>query len=1090
MTAAAPLVEIYVNGVIEAPSERRALKAVADRLAHLNQPAVILANLHLGGRQIDTVVATAGAVDVLEVKASALPVRGDLNGPWSRRTASGDWEPYGNAYEQALAAKHAVRDAMSARQPPGAFYPDGYVVFASGIPQGSALTAGNFKVRVGDLDAYLAGCRTANASPWTLDDWRAFAADLSLTRLSLSDALAPPAAQAARQALADYRSAVAAEFGRLAAGWFPEAPDLAETVLRAALSGAGVYLHGPSGCGKSLMSAWLAAALSAAGHPTFVFAAKDVMGSWADSLRREVGLLTSLDPQVLLRAARQADQPIVLIVDGINEFGDGAARALRGLRALARRFGTHLVITGQASVLEGFAGLSSVSIAPPSPELKRRIAEAAGGPLGAVALEALKAVRTGFEARIVGQIGGDLRAGATRLALFDQYVRTRLGPEARGGALGLRRLASLLNAGVAFSLSETDFDEVMRAECVGFAACDAMFAGGLLVRRAGRVSFTHEMLLNACAAFDLARRAAEDPATFGLRLSTPLIEGLAQDIVAAIDNPVVAYPLLDNTTNVDVLAAAARGELGPVAAAATSRLLGDTLEACRAEIAGFQLEFVTDGDRTRAQVAPATVRPWTPEEFARLNALAMIPGPPLDLAAFLSLCAEMDARLLEERRRLAEPARAAKVGLSSEAFSLAYYGFGPRLGFTEIFRANQLPRDSLPTADMVALDVATLTSGQLHFYIEHRRTLPGPDADEAFAQDLIYILRNRFTREPYHVRLVALNAVGFARNASEATVAELIAALDALDVSGNWALSTSTIEALKILGGLEDGDEEVRAGIRDEVARAANEDDALTDLNLALSVCTRMFDHPYDGIYYEAIQELDEPALQRLYRRALRSAKIQFSMSLSWLAGKVADFADLADAPLMRDLAGLPQEENSFPQEEWAAFVQAIRFLGRHGAALPQEATDRPKDACLNDVRVLLYAAESGRPEDLSAASEAWRRLHVLAPQLVVGCLSEVQTALNEAHWYDQDRDYRRIDLVAAYPVEVLTLARRFIDAGQEAQYFHHVPRRESGPALAHSAVARFGDRSDLARLRSVSRGHPFARHAVAALKTLDAVPV
>jgi hypothetical protein len=57
-----------------------------------------------------------------------------------------------------------------------------------------------------------------------------------------------------------------------------------------------------------------------------------------------------------------------------------------------------------------------------------------------------------------------------------------------------------------------------------------------------------------------------------------------------------------------------------------------------------------------------------------------------------------------------------------------------------------------------------------------------------------------------------------------------------------------------------------------------------------------------------------------------------------------------------------------------------------------------------------------------------------------------------------------------------------------EAQYFHHVPRRDEGPALALSAVARYGDRSDLARLRGVSRGHPFARHAVAALKALDAV--
>ena len=97
MTAAAPSVEIFVNGVIEVASERRALAAVVGRLAQLNKPAVILANLHLGGRQIDMVVATASAADVLEVKATTLPVRGELNGPWARRTAAGDWEPDRNA---------------------------------------------------------------------------------------------------------------------------------------------------------------------------------------------------------------------------------------------------------------------------------------------------------------------------------------------------------------------------------------------------------------------------------------------------------------------------------------------------------------------------------------------------------------------------------------------------------------------------------------------------------------------------------------------------------------------------------------------------------------------------------------------------------------------------------------------------------------------------------------------------------------------------------------------------------------------------------------------------------------------------------
>ena len=108
---------------------------------------------------------------------------------------------------------------------------------------------------------------------------------------------------------------------------------------------------------------------------------------------------------------------------------------------------------------------------------------------------------------------------------------------------------------------------------------------------------------------------------------------------------------------------------------------------------------------------------------------------------------------------------------------------------------------------------------------------------------------------------------------------------------------------------------------------------------------------------------------------------------------------------------------------------------------------------------------------------------------MVIGCLSEANDALSERFfWGETDQPYQQLNLIEVYLKDCLEIARRFVYSGAEAQYFHRVPMRELGPSLAFSTVGRYGDRSDIDRLRGLSRAHPFARHALAAIKLLDAV--
>jgi hypothetical protein len=1080
--------KICIGAPIEHESERKFLSFIVSWLEEKKIPSIVLANIELEGRQIDCIIATANSASVVEVKTSQLPIRGEVNGTWTRLSASGEWKDYTNAYQQVVGAKNSVRDAMQAAKSVGKFYPDGYVVFTSPIPEGSVVTPGNFKALVTTIDLFPGQLKTVGASPWSLADWEAFARALKLGPVTLDQATAGREAREEFDLLASYNAAVAAEYERDGKSWLPETDDQRAGLMDAVAADAGCFISGPSGCGKSLMAKWLAASLAEAGHPTFFIAAKNFTGSWAECLRREVGLLTDSAPAKLYRAVARSDRPVFLIVDGINEFGAAASEALRGVRALARRMGALLVITGQDAKPGEFAGLGGMTVARPSLELKKRIARAVGGQLTPVALDVLQAVGSGIEAALVGQLGADLKANATRLLLIDQYIRKRLAGHARAGSFGLRRLASSLHTQIAFSMAEANFDDSMRAKGLGFAECDALFAAGLLVRRSGRISFSHEMILNACAAFDLARAAADNPKGFGQRMSTPVLEPIAGDIISAIDDAAVCRGVLSEVIDSSLLGDAARGHFGPIAGSTAWDLLNEATEACIEEIRGARLALSKEGDAVRIGWEDATRREWTYPEEARLRAVGHLAVHGSGLDIFLKLCAEMDARLAMERSRCADFARVERYPIRSQSFALTYYGFGKSIGFTEVARSTQRGFEPASKEERAfPIKVEQLTSGQLHFLLEGRRAFfDGNDSE--FAEQLICLFRERFRWEPYHVQLAMLSSVGYARRAPQEVLERLIEAIQALDVNPtNWAINSSIVDALKILGALDVEAEDSRAQVKAELVSVLVDDEDVVDNDLALSLCLRMFDHPFDSIYGEEIYNLDEQLRRRLYRRALRASDIKSSTSLDWLTREVAAFGDPTDAALMQPLTGLPSRTNPFPQEEWGAFATATRFVGRHHAELEPVDPTTSEEACLVAIRFLIYAIEAKRSTEAESARLAWVRLHEMPAQLVVGCLSEIQKALSDRFIPSERVDaYPPLDFVAAYPSDCLAVSRRFIDDGIDAQFYHRVPHREDGMTLAFDTVAIYGDRSDVERLRGRSRAHRFARHALAALKRLE----
>lgn len=85
-----------------------------EHLSNTGAWAAIFANIHIGGRQIDFLVATDSPTLVIEAKYFSRRVRGKVNGLWQMHVSESAWKNVGNPCVQALRC-----NARTEGSPPG-----------------------------------------------------------------------------------------------------------------------------------------------------------------------------------------------------------------------------------------------------------------------------------------------------------------------------------------------------------------------------------------------------------------------------------------------------------------------------------------------------------------------------------------------------------------------------------------------------------------------------------------------------------------------------------------------------------------------------------------------------------------------------------------------------------------------------------------------------------------------------------------------------------------------------------------------------------------------------------------------------------
>lgn len=1091
---AAPLIRIFIGEPVQNRSEHDCLRAACEALAQMRSWAYIFANFHAGGRQIDLTIFTEKTTLVIEAKGYSLPVRGGVNGQWEQFGPFGA-RKIGNAYNQALDAKNALRDVIQRmNQIDG--YPNGLVVVVPIIPEGSALTSGDFKVAVTDLDQIAQLLTRPSGALLTQDLCKALARQLSLEAVASAEAALNDEVLMAETSCDTYLKTFSDFYGPLAVELVSDqykcgALEIGLSQVQSMVTGGdtGVLIHGPSGCGKTLLTTSCAISCVAAGCIPIFVSAKNFDGQFQRLLDREAALLNARSASRIITVCRLLGKRVILFLDGYNECRDDLKVSLtRSLKAFALRYGAGVVVSTQQDLVRAdLLTTKTVFVKRPSDELKEALAkiEKQGDRAGNFR-SLLQVASSGLEAGLVGQIGAFLPAGASRFALFDTYARRKLGTSAAEGIRVLSAFAETLIHRACFSLSVREFDRLCDSANLDHTARQQLLRSQLLQVRGDRVSFIHELFFSAFSAEAAMRSTNGDLTRIRAALGSPRFFSSKAFILGALEDNRVVYEVLESLTDHDLLAACSRGECGAVAQSIVKRKIEGVLEVMIAEAQSLAFQIIGEGWNSIA-IDKNSLRHELTDFGSYLAAIGqgLMDGQYLD--AVMAACRHMDETITIFSNACAADAKAKKIPLRHEVFSAAYVmhrgaAISQLINFIHSgglsFRSQEghgfgaALRAAWPRAE---------TPGQFYFLIGLTKFSAH---DKEAAQYVARLLRN-VRSYPYHLQLDLIDFAQYLRDAEEPYREEIIEALQAcLDKLGVM-MNSIIFEALKSLGALEDDEYSYVPVIRDEIDNALSTDSGESDL-AAWGLFSCQFDHPFDSSYWDEIQGLDDSRRKLLLTKACRGAETPYLSFLGILIRQLSEFNDPNVASAITRWTALPDKQGFMPQDAVEVFINAHEALGHLGAELPQsrgEPTTAAEHALLACGELYYWASRIDLESPQTSTYTDTARFILLDHSL---CASAGALQLTTSRMLSTDG--ARISLVKHYPDVCVAISREALKRrNEQVSYFEH-GFQDNVDSIACFAIQVLGEAGDIDDLQALRDLCDHERHGISSLEAIKKI--
>jgi hypothetical protein len=1087
-----PSVQIFIGAPVEHRSEFDCLMQVHSALSNCSGWAIIFANFQVGGRQIDLAVFTNKATIVIEAKHYAKPVSGGENGLWEQVGSHGV-KKIGNAYDQALNAKNALRDAMLGEV---SGYPNALVLITPEIPKGSRLPS-DFKVCVTGIDQTAIALTRSSGALLTRKQCEVFAQHLRMEEVSDIEAALDKRVLIAERTHREYTDAFRVLHEPASNELIGDNYYFSEGLL--CLSEAESFILsqelatlvvGPSGCGKSLLLTSCAVASLKKNYTPLFVEGKNFEGDFQRFLDKEVSLLGTLSARELVYASKLINAPLMLFLDGYNECQQTSKLNLtRSLRAFALRHDARIAISTQYELVRpDLLKTKTLNVNRPSDELKRKLARSDATSDGFENLHDLLGVASsGLEASLVGKIRRLLTPGSSKFQVFDTFARFKLGATANEGVRVLSALADTLVTRVCFSLSTREFDRVCDTVNLTPSGRKQLLESKLLTTRGDKVSFIHELFFAVYSAEAALRSVNGELERMCSALTSPRLVSSRVLIVGAIEDETLLGSLLENIDDQELLAACARGECGATAQSFVKGKIAQLLDAMVLETRTVTFRF-TD-DEWRAVEVKSHSPSFDNKVFsAYLGAIAdgLMNGQYLD--NIMSAIQGLDSSIAKFLGENATEAKLKKIAIRHEVFSAAYVmnrdvaisqlvSLAHSGGIT--FRRAE-GRD-LATALCKAWGQAT-TDGQFYFLLGMTRHTAFHDGTAPH----VAVLLGRVKLLPYHLQLALFDFTQYLTDAVEPFRTEIIELLHAALNKHGVMLNTVIFEALSGLHAMEEEEQAHVPTIREEIRCALYEDTAEAD-QAAWALFSCQFDHPFDSAYWEEIQSLDSSRKKILLTKACRGADGRYVFFLGSLIRELAGFDDNESAAVIERWTCLPARNSVMPQDAVEVFVNAHEALGRLNAKLPTTTMPHTDEAD----RALLACGELFYWANVPGVRTPEQSQHTFNAQaaLLEQCLHTAADALQLTSSWMLSKDGTRYSLVKHYPrmcaaisrsaLERRTLQRSYFNSG-----LHSDPTSIS--IFAIHMLGETGGPDDLHLLRSLCDDEQCGTTSIAAVKVIE----
>ncbi len=1114
--------DIYIGGVIEVESERLALKKIAQLLDTDGKRAVIFANFYVMSRQIDLLVATNDIALVIEVKGFSRPIRGGENGYWQYQQASGQWKDFRNPYQQALKAALEVKNAVansnfvSNKMP----YIDSVLIFSPTISHGSNVFEGNNKVSVIRLDGLQTELRKRRSGALSVNVWKRFADHLGLKQVSSIDAACDLKLDESDNRLRQYKEKFCRAYREGTAlvpfscrldGKTISSDEVTQLICE---RGGGLILKGPSGCGKSMLAEAASVAYSESGGTPIIVQGKEFSGRIKEVINREATLLGAQSATQLLQDAQRLKRPVLLIADGYNECPEKLrGQFTRGVVALADRYGTGLLVTSQIQPERNeLLGLVDVNVQTPTKEIKFAIAEGVSDSKEGLAAikDLLDAVSTGLEAKLVGEVGADVTPAGSRYTLFDAFARKRLSEAASDGIRALSKVADWLSTRFAFSLSIRDFDRLMDEDSVSSELRKLLVDSGMLTVKGDRVSFPHEMFLDAFATEAVVRQAGDDPDLVLKAIKSPLHAARKSLIIGAIEDSLMLDSLLPRLEDDASIRACLQGECGNHAQEWSEGHYRKLLGLLREEAANVCFEVKAEVVRKhfvdiKVGFAHSSLKEWTACDRAFIVLLPALIAETQYLDEAMDIVRIMDNRIEEESLRLCRETRIKKTVLQSRLFATSYVvsqhftkattGIAKTCDditsgvFTTRIRGGITEQSDEPGDMSVWLELMgqALSPGQLYLFLKlcrYRDIIP-----TSFIRREI---ESRWNTAPYHLRLALVDSVLPVHAAGgDAERVKLIKVIEELENNDPF-LSSSIIEALQKLGALDKDADEHQTTVLENIRNCLSRPEDSQYQTEAWRIYKSQFEHPYDTAYCEAVASLSISEQKALLDMALRVAEVDFWLGPLLL--KLASFGDPGAGENIGRWTKPPSTDSFMPQLDIEAFVIAHVALAKLRCPLPkhQYSDEAPSERALMACGTILYWSnreDIGKEKRSEANSHALSVLVQHEKGVALNALRECEMASTEG--------FERLpgdvpvvsSIVALHPSEAVEISRNALSeyltqagAVNGARDFTIFDPLTFGFGI----LERHGNKLDCSLLRKFASEQKYGRCAIAALRAIE----